>query len=243
MPRLGAGERSFEAAAIVFDKDGVLLDFHHLWAAVTHARVTAVGGGEALRDLLGLDAAGRVQPAGLLAVGTRQESMTAAATFLHQQGVPWHAARARAKLGFETADAGIDRQALTRALPGVPEALHALRAAGFQLAIATTDETAGALHFLDACGLRALFGSVVGADRVAESKPAPFMFRLACAELGVRPGAAVMVGDVDLDLMMGRTAGCAGTIGVRSGVADDALLAPHADVIVDGVWRLAARTD
>lgn len=245
MPELVIEGTRLEGDLIVFDKDGVLLDFHFLWAAVTRARAAAIaeaagrpGLAPALLGLLGLEAGDRVRPEGLLAVGTRDESRVAAATLLHQHGLPWHRARAAARLGFETADAGVDRTALTRALPGVPAAARALQAAGWRLAIATTDETDGARHFLGVCGLAALFTSVVGADRVPASKPDPAMFHLACAEAGVAPARALMVGDVDLDLLMGRAAGAAATIGVLSGVGDHALLAPHADYVLRSVAAL-----
>lgn len=245
MADLHAAGRHLSGDLIVFDKDGVLLDFHHLWAAVTRARAAAIAEAASrpdlaapLRDLLGLDATDRVRPDGLLAVGTRDESRVAAATFLHQHGLPWHRAREAAGVGFETADRVIDRAALSRALPGVAHALRALHAAGWKLAIATTDQTEGAWHFLRVVGLADLFVAVVGADRVPVSKPDPAMFVLACAEAGVDPDRALMVGDVDLDLMMGRAGSARATIGVLSGVGDRALLAPHADHVLAGVEEL-----
>jgi phosphoglycolate phosphatase len=230
---------------VVFDKDGVLQDFHLLWGAVTHARAEAAceaAGRPELREglvsLLGLAADGRVRPQGLLAVGSRDDSRAAAATYLHQAGLPWHLARRAAAVGFETADAAVDRTGLTRPLPGVADALRALHGAGVRLAIATTDQTAGARHFLAVAGLEALFDAVAGVDRVAASKPDPALFLLACREAGVPPGRALMVGDVDLDLLMGRAGGCAATVGVLSGVGDRTLLAPHADLLVEGVGDL-----
>ncbi len=245
MPGLVLGEARLEGDLIVFDKDGVLLDFDFLWTAVTQARATAIATAAGrldlaapLLDLLGLDAGDHVRPDGLLAVGTRDESRVAAATLLHQHGLAWHRARQAAGVGFETADARIDRTALTRPLPGVAAALRALHAAGWRLAIATTDQTEGAWHFLRVSGLDGLFRSVVGADRVPASKPDPAMFRLACAEAGVAPARALMVGDVDLDLLMGRAGGALATVGVLSGVGDRALLTPHADHLLAGVADL-----
>ena len=247
MPGLVVGQRRIEADLIVFDKDGVLLDFHRLWGAATRARAAAIAEAAALPEaeapllaLLGLAPGGRVQPAGLLAVGTRDEARVAAATLLHQHGLPWHRARAAASLGFETADARLDRAGLTRSLPGVIDAVRALQGGGWRLAIATTDQTEGAWHFLRQAGLQACFTAVVGADRVPESKPDPAMFLLACDEAAVPATRAVMVGDVDLDLMMGRAAGAAATIGVLSGVGDRASLAPHADLVVADVARLGS---
>lgn len=245
MPRLVAGGVGFDAELIVFDKDGVLLDFHHLWAEVTRTRVASLCelSGLALQvpllTLLGLDDDGRVAPGGLLAGGSRQDSTLAAATALHQQGLAWHEARRIAFAAFEAAEARVDYGAFARPLPGVVEAVEALHCAGWKLAIATTDQTVGALRFLDRFGLRDRFEAVVGVDQVARSKPAPDLFLRACELAGVAPERAVMVGDLDIDLRMARTAGGGGAIGVLSGVGDAELLAPHADVVLPGVGSLA----
>jgi phosphoglycolate phosphatase len=239
------GDRAIDADLIVFDKDGVLLDFHGLWVEVTRARVAALCGlsgldlAGPLTALLGIDAAGRVAPGGLLAGGSRQDSALAAATALHQAGLAWPEARRVAVAAYEAAEGAIDWATLARPLPGVVESLVALHEAGFALAVATTDQTAGAVRFLEGLGLAGRFAAVVGVDQVAASKPAPDLFLRACALAGVAPERAVMVGDLDIDLLMGRAAGAAATIGVLSGVGDDALLSPHADWVVPGVGALA----
>jgi phosphoglycolate phosphatase len=238
------GDRAIDTDLIVFDKDGVLLDFHGLWVAVTRARVEALCGlsgldlAGPLTALLGIDAEGRVAPSGLLAGGSRQDSTLAAATMLHQAGMAWADARRVAVAAYDAADGAIDGATLARPLPGVEETLVALHEAGFALAVATTDQTAGAVRFLEALGVAGRFAAVVGVDQVAASKPAPDLFLRACALAGVAPGRAVMVGDLDIDMLMGRAAGAAATIGVLSGVGDTALLAPHADWVVPGVGAL-----
>lgn len=220
MPRLRAGALVVEADLIVFDKDGVLLDFHRLWDALTAARVAALGGGDELHALL----------TRLLPIATREQAIAAAAILL--KSTP-----AAVRSGFETADAGFDRGAHTHPFPGVVEAVTRLHHAGFALAVATSDRTDGAMHFLRQAGIAGLFTSIVGADRVAASKPAPDMVRLACAEADVPPGRTVVVGDHAIDMGMGRSAGVAALIGVRSGVGDETLAA---DVLIPGAWALDA---
>jgi HAD superfamily hydrolase (TIGR01549 family) len=245
MPQLMLGDRRVEGELIIFDKDGVLVDFHHLWAAVTRARAAALCAAARMPELeseliglLGLEPDGRVTPTGLLACGSRHDSTLVAAARLHQAGLPWNEARATAFAAFEAAEGAIAFEALCRPLPGVKETLKALAAVGWKLAIATTDQTEGARRFLVQEGLDDLFVAVVGVDQVKSSKPAPEMVHLACDLAGVAPSRAVMVGDVDLDLRMGRAAGVAATVGVLSGVGDATLLAPHADSLLPDVASL-----
>jgi phosphoglycolate phosphatase len=244
VPILTVADRPHDLDLIVFDKDGVLLDFRNLWARVTEARVEALCrlsgldiAGELL-TLLGLDAAGRILPGGLLAGGSRQDSTMAAATALHQAGLGWHLARHTAFEAFDAADGAMDYAGWARPLPHVVETVRALHAAGFKLAIATTDQTAGAHRFLAHSGLAGCFDAVVGVDLVARSKPAPDLFLMACQLAGVAPGRAAMVGDLDIDLRMARTAQAALSVGVLSGVGDTALLAPWADAVLPDVGGL-----
>ncbi len=228
MPLLRAGSLAVDADLIVFDKDGVLLDFHRLWAPITAARAAACAPPEQVPGLQALLTQ-------ILPGASRDEALAAAAAFLAPG-----CSLAQVRSGFETADRLVDRAAHTHPLPGVVAAVGRLRAAGFRLAIATTDQTAGAAHFLRVAGLAGQFGPVVGVDRVAASKPAPDMVALCCAEAGVDPARAVVVGDLDLDLQMGRAAGVAAVIGVLSGVGDAASLGPLADALVASVADLRA---
>jgi phosphoglycolate phosphatase len=247
VPKLLLGGCPVEGELLVFDKDGVLLDFHAFWVALSQLRATTIArlaGEDAWAEPLltgwGVDPTGRVSPSGVLATGTRVEACLMAATWLHHAGFPWTQARELASEGFAEAEREAERALRARALPGVAAALGSLRDAGWRLAIATTDRTESAAGFLTNLGLREAFVSVVGGDRVATSKPDPAMFLLACEESGVAPGAALMVGDTDVDMRMGRRAGACATIGVLSGVGTADLLTPLADVLLPDVSALVA---
>lgn len=247
MPVLEFADRSFDADLIVFDKDGVLLDFEHLWIAITHARVAALcelSGlplQASLLTLLGIDADGRVAPGGLLAGGTRYESTLASATALHQAGLPWFQARQVAHDAYAAADTADDWAQVARPLAGVIDTVQALHHAGWKLGVATTDQTDSARRFLERAGIAHCFTAVVGADQVPKSKPAPDLFERACSLAEVGPERAIMVGDLDIDLLMGRAAGAGATIGVLSGVGNQALLAPLADAVLPDITPLGFR--
>jgi beta-phosphoglucomutase family hydrolase len=78
------------------------------------------------------------------------------------------------------------------------------------MAVGTGAYTEEARSILDACGLLALVDFVVGADQVANPKPAPDTF-LKCAELmGVPPQNCVVFEDSKLGLRAAEAAGMAG---------------------------------
>lgn len=100
-------------------------------------------------------------------------------------------------------------------LSGAREAVAQLHGEGYLVAIATAKSRPGLERELDQTGLRAF----VHASRTvseAPSKPAPGMLLQLFDELGVRPGAALMIGDTAWDLQMAANAGC-GAVGVLTG--------------------------
>jgi len=128
----------------------------------------------------------------------------------------------------------------TLVLPGVPEALAALRGSGRRLALATTRSTPSARETLVLKGLIDHFEFVGGADQVKAPKPAPDVLLLALERLGCAPRDAVMVGDTTADVGAAHAAGlpCWAVLG---GVHDEGTLREAgADLILSGVAELPA---
>jgi phosphoglycolate phosphatase len=119
----------------------------------------------------------------------------------------------------------------TREMPGLHACLDGLRAR-VKLGIATSRSEHGARYILDGFGFGADFATIVALEHVQQVKPHPEAVLTACAQLGVPPAQAVMVGDTPDDMQAGRAAG-AGTVGVTTGAYDRAaLLAAGADAVL-----------
>ncbi|HEX8762741.1 MAG TPA: HAD family hydrolase [Candidatus Saccharimonadales bacterium] len=83
------------------------------------------------------------------------------------------------------------------------------------------------------------FASVVHCDRVSFGKPHPEGILLALEECGVAPAEAIMVGDSPSDILAGKNAGVAVTVGFTGGHATRAdLKAADADHIVDSIAEM-----
>jgi phosphonatase-like hydrolase len=110
-----------------------------------------------------------------------------------------------------------------RPLPGVPEALAALRAAGVRVALTTgfdRDIVDSLLNVLGWEGDSVVDAVVCGSD-VAAGRPAPFMIFQAMERLGVTDVARVLVaGDTPRDLEAGTNAGAGFVVGVLTGASD-----------------------
>lgn len=100
--------------------------------------------------------------------------------------------------------------------PGAAEALAALSTRDeVLLGVATGKSRRGLDHVLEAHGLAKVFVTTQVSDH-HPSKPHPAMVEAALGETGVAPDCAVMIGDTEFDIEMGRAAGVR-TIGVSWG--------------------------
>jgi phosphoglycolate phosphatase len=242
--RLRCGARETDCRLVIADKDGTLVDFRSVWVPVVQARArfiveeAAVDRGlePALLRAFGYDPDdGRVDPRGPLAIAPRTETTVIGATLLYRAGLAWEDAMAAVRRAYRRADEAVDPIRVGRAVPGVEAALRRLRAAGARLAVVTTDTTVQAERGLAALGWADLFEAVVGADGVTLPKPHPEAVERLCRTVGVPAGETVVIGDALADVLMGKGAGVALTVGVLTGVTTAAEFRDHADVIVDSL--------
>jgi HAD superfamily hydrolase (TIGR01509 family) len=106
----------------------------------------------------------------------------------------------------------------TKVYPGTKELLEKLRSAGVKLALVTTKHQTQAEFTLAGAGLSRYFNYVHGWLEGRKHKPDPEPVLAALSRLDAQPGAAIMVGDSELDMQSAKAAGidtCAVTYGFR----------------------------
>lgn len=133
----------------------------------------------------------------------------------------------------------LDRADQLRATRGATELLDDLerREVAFQIATSAEAEVREALL----AGLGRTDLPSADADDVNSSKPAPDLLLSTCADLGVEPADATLVGDSPWDAEAARRVGVR-TIAVRcGGFGDDRLRAGGADAVVDDPGSLVGR--
>ena len=91
-----------------------------------------------------------------------------------------------------------------------------MKDAGFELAVATNAPNVSAKDLMESVTLTRVFETIIGADDVENSKPAPDMILLACKQCGYMPYEAVYIGDRPMDMIAGRMAGVKAVIAVKS---------------------------
>ena len=91
--------------------------------------------------------------------------------------------------------------------PGAMDALRALAADGWRLAVCTNKPAAPARVLLEHVGLLPLLAAVGAGDSFPVKKPDPDHIRLTLREAGGDPEASVMIGDHHNDVAAGKGAG------------------------------------
>lgn len=223
--------------AILFDKDGTLVDFQKTWFAIGDVMALKAADGDrkkanALLELAGYDFGNdRFKADSVFAAGTNAEIVQ----LWYPEADETERRTITARFNIITAEEGA---AASVALPGSKDAIAALHGSGFRLGVATNDSTSGAEKTLLALGIAQMFDAAYGYDAVANPKPAPDAMHAFADLTGFKTSEIAMVGDNRHDLEMARAGGAGLVVGVLSGTGTRETLAPMADVILDSVADL-----
>ncbi len=224
---------------ILFDKDGTLVDFNATWlepyqqACRYVAEIAGVPGTESVLMERG---------------GYRADSGTWSADSLltsdsNDQVLEFFEREA----GFRLASFQVlrirqffshDRIRLVPAVENLNELMEGFRDRGIALGVATMDDEANARGMLEQSGILSCFDFVCGADSGYGVKPDPGMVRAFCRECGLAASEVCMVGDSPKDLMMGKNAGVALSMGVLTGAHGREELSDHADRVMEDIREL-----
>lgn len=122
--------------------------------------------------------------------------------------------------------------------PHIVETLNALRDAGIVTTIATSRNNVSLAEFLEKLCLKEFFPYWLGGDSTKLLKPEPEPVLKTLKDLSFASQNAIVIGDMPVDIMMGKSAG-AYTCGVTYGNSDRAnLLAAGADFVIDSMADL-----
>lgn len=203
--------------AIIFDKDGTLEDSQEFLRNLGQKRSRLIdakipGIGEPLLMAFGIDG-NKINPAGLMAVGSRRENEIAAAAYIAETGRDWLESLTIVKETFAEADQILSKSTPGSLFTGSLEVLKYLSQTDIKLGILSADTTTAVQNFVKYYQLNDYIQLEMGVDYNL-SKPDPALFLQACQILGVKPGKTLMVGDSPTDMEMARKAGAAGCIGI-----------------------------
>ena len=199
--------------AFVFDLDGVITDTAHLHFVAWRDLAASAG--------VPFDAAFNEQLKGVSRVDSLERILAHSARRYTADDKAEMAARKNAQ--YLTL---VERMTPADLLPGALEALHAARAAGCGVALASASKNAALV--LERLGIAPAFDHVVDANLIAQSKPHPEVFLEAARALGDDPADCVGIEDAVAGIQAVRAAGM-----FALGVGDARVLTEADQVVPD----------
>ncbi len=130
------------------------------------------------------------------------------------------------------------KKMVPKLFPNVKETLNLLKERGYILSVASSRQSVSLRGFLHDMSVEDCISYVLGADSVEKAKPDPEPVLKTMRELGIPPEESLVVGDMPVDIIMGRRAGTS-TVGVTYGNSfREALAEAGADKIIDDISEL-----
>ena len=229
--------------AVIFDKDGTLMDFDSFWVPVSERAIESAllrfGGDVSLvpeiMEALGVRD-GVTDTDGVLCKGTYEQIGDIVYNTLQKSGV--EASREAVLPAVVTAyNESVGAGEAKPTCDNLKEVLLELRGMGARLAVVTTDNAQITHSCLEALGIAELFDEIYTDDGVRPTKPDPFCALDFCRKYNIKKECAVMVGDTLTDALFAKNAGIS-MIGIAKSERNGALLGGVADAVVSDPSRL-----
>lgn len=203
---------------IIFDKDGTLEDSSESLRFLATKRSRLIdaqipGIAEPLLMAYGVNG-DWLDPAGLMAVGSRRENEIASAAYIAETGRGWLESLEIAHQAFTEADQYMEDTSPSPLFAGSSQKLQSLAEVGLKLAILSAAPLREVEAFVSRYQLADYIQVQMGVDQ-GLSKPDPVLYRQACQNLGVIAAKTLMIGDAAVDMKMAKQAGAAGCIGIN----------------------------
>jgi phosphoglycolate phosphatase len=218
--------------AIIFDKDGTLIDIHHYWSSMIKLRASLIthkwfGQQKAeqierdLVDIMGVDlSSGKIKSSGPVGIKSRPFIVNIASQMVRSKGVD--ITNHEMESVFLEADQQTSKEILPllKLLPGVVTLLQNLRECGTIMIVVSADITSRARLAMEALKIDHFFSEIIGGDSVKNTKPSPDLALNAMGKCGIVADKMAVIGDHPVDVGMGKSVNAGLNIGVLTGISN-----------------------
>lgn len=233
--------KHFKPEAIIFDKDGTLIDFNFMWGewatylADELSRLCRRQVHESLYLALGYDIQNKkVLANGMLASNTMESLYQETIMVIQSLGFGIKGSEQIVKESWHIPDPVL----MAKPFTDLYELFGGIRSQGIKIAIATADDRISTQAFIQAFDLEQFIETIVCADDGIPSKPNADMALEISKRINIAPQNIMAIGDTISDLKMARSAGAGLAVGVLSGVSSTQDLLPHADLLIESIEEL-----
>ena len=232
-----------KADAIIFDKDGTLLDFDAFWVTVSIKAIEVVLAQFRRQDVPVSEVLeafgvhdGETDMNSTLCKGTYEQLGGLMYDILHRYGCE-ESCETVTKALIEAYNQNADAGDVKPTCPDLAEVLTKLKARNIKLAVVTTDNMHITRTCLEKLGIIDLFDKIYTDDGEVPTKPDPYCVYHFSEFAGVDQANVIMVGDTMTDMRFAKNAGIA-AIGIAKQEANTQILAPHAAAVIPDPSRI-----
>ncbi|UPJ16880.1 HAD family hydrolase [Bacillus cereus] len=231
--------------AILFDKDGTLMDFHSIWIKVAEELVVECISlyhlpstiGQTLLEEIGVEGA-FVNPRSAIAAGTSLDVAKGLCNYIEsarEEEMHHWVSEKLFSLMYE-------HRSHMKMTADLPKVLQALKDKGFILGVVTADDFAPTELFLKQYKLENFFDYIIASDTFLAQKPDKKIIEVFCEKFNLESCEVAVVGDTPTDLHLAKNGGDCYAIGVLSGTGDRPTLEPLADLVLDSVGEFISQS-
>ena len=234
-----------KADAIIFDKDGTLLDFDAFWVSLSNVAIESVLREFDMDESLKYDILeafgvhdGVTDINGVLCKGTYGEMGEIVCAILQTHGLT--ASCEDVVKAVEEAYSRHAREGVVRpTCPDLAYTLAELKGQGIRLAVVTTDNESITRHCLEGLGILSYFDVIFTDDGHTPTKPHPYCAEELCRRYALDKTRVVMVGDTMTDVRFAKNAGIT-SVALAPSPEKQAVLSPCADILISAISELPA---
>lgn len=223
-----------DVEAVLFDKDGTIIDSHKYWGGIIEKR------SKALREELKLNFSyhkklslwmgfslekRRLLPEGPVGIDTREEVIRKLTIQLKNEGIEITQKKIGYIFNYVHTQFVKEIQNHLKILPGVKRLLEALKEKKVKMAIITTDSIKNTEEIISLLNLKKYFDVLIGREYSLSPKASGIPARIALDLLKTSRGNTISIGDAPMDLIMAKKAGLKAGMGVALGQI------PYADLL------------
>ena len=231
--------------AVIFDKDGTLIDIHHYWSYIIKIRASLVAlewfsenEKDAIQNhlinLMGFDLeTNKMKPEGPIGIKPRSFIVNIVSEFVRSRGFDIENDEVEVLFKIVDEETSKDMSPLLKVLPGVKKLLINLSNCGIKSFITTTDITSRAKMAMETLKFDSYFNKIIGVDLVNNSKPAADLANLAIDNAACESKHVVVIGDHPIDVLMGKNANAGLNIGVLTGISNSRMFSSLNCVVMD----------